>query len=47
MQNVIDLILAGDIFQANIAQRFSTRLPSSFDPLAFYCRLRAVNPSPF
>ncbi|MBR1092605.1 aminodeoxychorismate synthase component I [Bradyrhizobium manausense] len=47
VQNVIDLILAGDIFQANIAQRFSTRLPSSFDPLAFYCRLRAVNPAPF
>ena len=47
VQNVIDLILAGDIFQANIAQRFSTRLSSSFDPLAFYCRLRVSNPAPF
>lgn len=47
VQHVIDLILAGDIFQANIAQRFSTRLSSSFDPLAFYCRLRTLNPAPF
>lgn len=47
VQHVIDLILAGDIFQANIAQRFSTRLPTSFDPLSFYCRLRALNPAPF
>ena len=47
VQHVIDLILAGDIFQANIAQRFCTRLSSSFDPLAFYCRLRALNPAPF
>ncbi|MVT54145.1 aminodeoxychorismate synthase component I [Bradyrhizobium yuanmingense] len=47
VQRVIDLILAGDIFQANIAQRFSARLPTSFDPLAFYCRLRSLNPAPF
>jgi len=47
VQHVMDLILAGDIFQANIAQRFCTRLSSSFDPLAFYCRLRALNPAPF
>ncbi|MCP3387814.1 aminodeoxychorismate synthase component I [Bradyrhizobium sp. CCGB12] len=47
VERVIDLILAGDIFQANIAQRFSTRLSSPFDPLDFYCRLRALNPAPF
>lgn len=47
VQRVIDLILAGDIFQANIAQRFSTLLPAPFDPLAFYCRLRSLNPAPF
>lgn len=47
VQRVIDLILAGDVFQANIAQRFSARLSTSFDPLAFYCRLRSVNPAPF
>lgn len=47
VQRVIDLILAGDAFQANIAQRFSARLSSSFDPIAFYCRLRSLNPAPF
>ncbi|WP_128948113.1 aminodeoxychorismate synthase component I [Bradyrhizobium nanningense] len=47
VQRVIDLILAGDVFQTNIAQRFSTRLSTSFDPLAFYCQLRSFNPAPF
>lgn len=47
VQRVIDLILAGDVFQANIARRFSARLSTSFDPLAFYCRLRLLNPAPF
>ncbi|WGR73281.1 MULTISPECIES: aminodeoxychorismate synthase component I [unclassified Bradyrhizobium] len=47
VQRVIDLILAGDVFQTNIAQRFSTRLSTSFDPLAFYCQLRTLNPAPF
>lgn len=41
------LILAGDVFQANIAQRFSVRLSPSFDALTFYCRLRLLNPAPF
>ncbi|MGY4502217.1 para-aminobenzoate synthetase component 1 [Bradyrhizobium sp. GM24.11] len=47
VHRVIELILAGDVFQANIAQRFSARLPTSFDPLAFYCQLRSLNPAPF
>lgn len=47
MKHVIDLILAGDVFQTNIAQRFSARLPTAFDPLSFYCRLRSINPAPF
>ncbi|WP_177248772.1 aminodeoxychorismate synthase component I [Bradyrhizobium sp. Ghvi] len=47
VQRVIDLILAGDVFQTNIAQRFSARLSTSFDPLAFYCQLRLLNPAPF
>src|SRR4029079_13296684 len=47
VQRVVDLILAGDVFQTNIAQRFSARLSTSFDPLAFYCQLRSVNPAPF
>ncbi|WP_334407492.1 aminodeoxychorismate synthase component I [Bradyrhizobium sp. AZCC 2289] len=47
VQRVIDLILAGDVFQANIAQRFSATLGTPFDPLELYCRLRALNPAPF
>lgn len=47
VRRVIDLIFAGDVFQANIAQRFSASLPSSFDPLVFYCQLRKLNPAPF
>ncbi|GLR91421.1 aminodeoxychorismate synthase component I [Bradyrhizobium iriomotense] len=47
VQRVIDLILAGDVFQVNIAQRFSARLPTSFDPVAFYCQLRSLNTAPF
>lgn len=44
---VIAAILDGELFQANIAQRFEAALPAGFDPLAFYARLRAVNPAPF
>ena len=44
---VIDYILAGDIFQANIAQRFTLDLPDDFAPYQFYRRLRQVNAAPF
>lgn len=47
MERVIELILAGDLFQANIAQRFTACLPDSFDPVALYHRLRTLNPAPF
>ncbi|WP_283843385.1 chorismate-binding protein [Bradyrhizobium hereditatis] len=47
LRHVIDLILAGDVFQANIAQRLTARLSTSFDPLAFYWRLRSLKPTPF
>lgn len=40
-------IFAGDIYQANIAQRFSAHLPSDFSAFAFYEKLRAANPAPF
>ncbi len=39
-------IAAGDIFQANLAQRFSAPYAGS-DGLDVYRRLRAINPSPF
>jgi len=40
-------IRAGDIFQANIARRFSASLPPGFDAFAFYRALRTENPAPF
>lgn len=47
VERVKDFILAGDIYQANIAQDFTAALPDGFDAFAFYRRLRAVNPAPF
>lgn len=38
-------IEAGDIYQANLAQRFETDFPG--DPFDLYLRLREINPSPF
>lgn len=43
----VEYILAGDIFQANITQRFSANLPEDFDAAAFYRRLRRMNPATF
>ncbi len=40
-------IFAGDIYQANIAQRFEIDLPADFSPFAFYEQLRRTNPAPF
>jgi len=40
-----EYILAGDVFQVVLSQRFS--VPFDLPPLAFYRALRRVNPSPF
>ncbi len=47
IQKVIDYICAGDIFQANLSQRFDAALPAGFDSFAHYKLLREVNPAPF
>lgn len=47
VEKVRDYIRAGDIYQANIAQRFSAELPPGFDGFALYQRLRATNPATF
>lgn len=47
VQKVKDYILAGDIFEANIAQRFMVKLPAKLAPFQLYCRLRSINPAPF
>ena len=38
-------IIAGDIFQVNLSQRFKTRL--AITPYELYRRLRRINPAPF
>jgi para-aminobenzoate synthetase component 1 len=42
---VIEYIFAGDIFQANLSQRFEAPLVGT--PLELYRRLRSRNPAPF
>ena len=41
-----EYIAAGDIYQANLSQRFSVELGDA-DPLRLYKVLRGINPSPF
>ena len=47
VQKVIDYIYAGDIFQANLSQCFTTPKPKDFDAFIHYRHMRKVNPSPF
>jgi para-aminobenzoate synthetase component 1 len=47
VQRTIDYVLAGDIFQANVSQRFTAAIPPSFDPLRHYLSLRNSNPATF
>lgn len=47
VQKIIDYIYAGDIFQANMSQCFSTQLPDDFTGLDLYLKLRRINPAPF
>lgn len=44
---VIEYIRAGDIFEANISQRFACELPQALLPFDLYQRLRRNNPAPF
>lgn len=44
---IVEYILAGDIFQANLSQRFQCDLPDGIDPFGLYLRLRERNPAPF
>jgi para-aminobenzoate synthetase component 1 len=45
VSRVREYIVAGDIFQANLSQRFETALPET--PFDLYRRLRQRNPAPF
>ncbi len=41
-----EYIAAGDIYQANLSQRFTAKIGDT-DPLRLYVALREINPSPF
>ena len=45
VESVREYIKAGDIFQANISQRFEADMP--LPPYELYRRLRKINPAPF
>src|SRR5690349_1706948 len=47
VRRTIDYIEAGDIYQANITQRFQADLPDGFARLALYDELRRQNPATF
>lgn len=47
VQRVIDSIVAGDVFQVNLSQRFVASMPKGLTPLTLYRRLRALAPAPF
>ncbi|GAB4526586.1 MAG: aminodeoxychorismate synthase component I [Anaerolineales bacterium] len=44
---VREYILAGDIFQANLSQRFSAPVPDGYPVDTLYRRLRMQNPAPY
>jgi para-aminobenzoate synthetase component 1 len=43
----IEAIRAGDIYQANLTQRYTAEAPTNLTPYALYSRLRALTPAPF
>jgi para-aminobenzoate synthetase component 1 len=47
IEKTLQYIQAGDIYQANIAQRFSCFLPDGLSDIDLYQRLRQKNPAPF
>ena len=47
VSKVVDYILAGDVFQANLTQCFSAVIPEAFDSFALFRKLRVKNPATF
>ncbi len=47
VQRAVGHILAGDVFQVNLSQRFTGILPEGLTTFDLYRRLRALNPAPF
>lgn len=47
VQKAINYIIEGDIFEVNIAQRFSAELTEEMSPFGLYQKLRQKNPATF
>jgi para-aminobenzoate synthetase component 1 len=47
VKKTMEYILAGDIFEACISQRFKALLHDNMKPFDLYCRLRSLNSAPF
>ena len=47
VRRIRDWIAGGDIYQANMTQRFLADLPAGLDPFTLHRRLRALSPAPF
>ena len=47
VRRVVEYILAGDVFQANLSQRLRAELPAGLTALDLFARLCAGNPAPF
>jgi para-aminobenzoate synthetase component 1 len=47
VEKVVEYIRAGDIFEANLSQRFKATLPTNFDTWGLYNKVRQQNSSPF
>ena len=47
VEKVIEYIRSGDIFEANLSQRFQAVLPPYIDPFQLYIKVRKKNASPF
>lgn len=47
IQKIIDYIVAGDVYQVNLSQRFSAKMSKSFSAFQLYSKVMQLNPAPF
>lgn len=47
IKKIIDYIYDGEIFQANLSQKFTSEITPNFDSFMHYCHLCNINPAPF
>jgi para-aminobenzoate synthetase component I len=47
VRRLLDYIVAGDLYQANLTGRFLAARPADLDPFTLYRRLRDLSPAPF